>query len=83
MKQFIRVCESLYGNRTCIYKYINVNQIVELHIEQSETEINVEATLTNNERVIILNGNDLGELVGEDERTKIARTIDEIIKERK
>lgn len=82
MSNFIKVCESRYGNRTCIYHYVNVNQIVELHIEQTQTEINVEATLTNGMRVIILDRKSLKDLVG-DEVDKIATEINEIKSELK
>ncbi len=82
MKQFIKVCDSLYGNRTCIYRYINVNQIVELHIEQTHNEVNVEATLTNGKRVIILDRKSLQDLVG-DEIDKITEKINDIFNEMK
>lgn len=80
MTQFIKICDSLYGNRTCIYRYVNVNQIVELHIEQTQTEINVEATLTNGKRVIILDRKSLKDLVGE---TKINEIISELKESRR
>ena len=78
MKQFIKVCESRYGASTCIYHYINPNQIVELHIEKSQYEINVEATLTNGMKVIIIYKDDIVFLVGVENWEEISQEIEEI-----
>ena len=78
MKQFIKVCESRYGASTCIYHYINTNQIVELHIEKSQYEINVEATLTNGMKVIIIYKDDIVFLVGVENWEEISQEIEEI-----
>ena len=78
MKQFIKVCESRFGASTCIYHYINTNQIVELHIEKSQYEINVEATLTNGMKVIIIYKDDIVSLVGVENWEEISQEIEEI-----
>lgn len=75
MTQFIKVCDSIYGNRSCIYYDINPNLIVELHIEKTQTERNVEATLVGGHKVIILFGTDLELLVGEKRAREIAEEI--------
>ena len=80
MKQFIKVCESRYGASTCIYHYINPNQIVELHIEKSQYEINVEATLTNGMKVIIIYSADMESLIGEEEWGKMKQILEEMKK---
>ena len=81
MKQFIRVCDSLYGGRTCIYRYVNPNQIVEVHIGQTQYEVNVEALLTNGQRVIILHKEDLLVLVGEKYAKEIMNELEELFNE--
>lgn len=75
MTQFIKVCDSIYGNRSCIYYDVNPDLIVELHIETTQTERNIEATLVNGHRVIILFGTDLELLVGEKRAREIAEEI--------
>lgn len=75
MKQFIKVCDSIYGNRSCIYYDVNPDLIVELHIEQTQTERNVEATLVGGHRVIILLASDLELLVGEKRANEIVEEI--------
>ena len=80
MKQFIKTCDSIYGGRSCIYRFVNPNQIVELHITHSEREVNVEAVLTNGERVIILNKDDLVELVGEKHTNEILEAMEKLCK---
>lgn len=82
MSEFIKVCESRYGRTTCIYYYVNPNQIVELHIEQDEYEVNVEASLTNGQRVILLDKKDLVALVGEEKSKEIIIKMEELAKER-
>ena len=60
----IKVCESNYGGRTCIYSYINPTYIVQLKGVSTQYENNVEAELINGKRVIILYDEDLLMLVG-------------------
>ena len=74
--KFVRVCESRYGGRSCIYHYINLNQIVEFHISTTDNEICIEATLTNGMRVI-LGDNEIQELLSETECKKLKEQIDE------
>lgn len=65
MERFIKVCEpTLGGASTCIYRYVNTKHIVSIQLNFSQYEVNVEATLTNNTRVIILKREDIVDLVG-------------------
>ena len=75
MALFIKTCESSYGNRTEIYHYVNVNQIIEIHVEKTQSEMNVEATLTNGMRVIIMYYEDL-EKLGKEVANKIKKEFD-------
>lgn len=75
MKQFITVCDSNYGNKSCNYYDVNPDLIVELHIEETQTERNVVATLVGGHRVIILFGSDLELLVGEKRAKEIIEEI--------
>lgn len=77
MIKLIKVCASRYGGETCIYSYINPNYIVELGIVQTQHEINVEALMSNGDRVIILYKNDLKEIVGEERYNEIMEEIEE------
>lgn len=83
MKQFIKTCDSIYGGVSCIYRYINPNQIVELHIEQTQHEVTVEALLTSGQRVIVLDAGDLEQLVGEKYTKEIREKIYDICLEEK
>ena len=83
MKQLIKMCKSSYGGRTCIYHYVNPNQIVEIHVETTENEVNVEALLTSGQRMIILLKEDLIDLVGEDYAQEIMKKIEETIEEKR
>ena len=75
MKQFIKVCDSIYGGLSCIYRFVNPNQIVEVHITHTDHEVNVEAILTSGQRVILLEKEDLVELVGENYTKEIMDAI--------
>lgn len=83
MDKFIKVCDSIYGASSCIYRFVNPNQIVELHITHSQREVNVEALLTSGQRVIILEPEDILDFVGEDYLREILEAIKEIINEHK
>ena len=78
-KQFIKMCDSLYGATTCIYRFVNPNQIVEVHITHTEREVNVEALLTSGQRMIILRKEDLVDLVGEDYTQEIMDAIGKLL----
>ena len=75
MGKFIKTCDSIYGGISCIYRYVNPNQIVEVHIEQTQREVSVEALLTSGQKVIILEEEDLKELVGEKRTQEIKESI--------
>ena len=79
-KKFFRVCESRYGETSAIYHYINPDQIVSFHISYCTHEICIEAVLTNNMRVILMNKNDVKSLVGEEENLKIEKEMIEYAK---
>ena len=81
MKQFIKMCDSLYGARTCIYRFVNPNQIVEVHITHTQHEVNVEALLTSGQRMIVLHKEDLVDLVGENYTQEIMDAIKELTNE--
>ena len=83
MKQFIKACDSIYGSSSCIYRFVNPNQIVEVHITHTEREVNVEALLTSGQRVILLEKEHLIELVGEIHAKEIAKAIKELGEEKK
>ena len=82
MTQFIKVCDSIYGNKSCRYYDVNPELIVELHIEQTQTERNVEATLVNGQKVIILFMSDIRLLVGEKRAREIEKEYCDIAKRR-
>ena len=75
MKQFIYACESAYSNQSGICRYVNINHIVELNIVKTQYEINVEITLTNNQRMIVLHEDDIRLLVGDEEAHEIFRIM--------
>ena len=81
MRQFIRVCDSLYGGRSCIYRYVNPKQIVEVHTTQTQYEVNVEALLTSGQKVIILHKNDLSILVGDEYAKEILKEVEKLLNE--
>ena len=76
MEKFIEVCvSSLGGERTGIYLYVNPMHIVELHFNQTQYERNIEATLIDKTRVIILYQKDLVNLVGEEYALELKRKV--------
>lgn len=77
MIKLVKACASQYGARTCIYSYINPNYIVELGIVQTQHEINIEALMSNGDRVIIMYKDDLKEIVGEERYNEIMEEIEE------
>lgn len=79
-KKFFRVCESSYGRTTAIYHYINPNQIVSFHLSYSTHEVCIEAVLTNNMRVILMNKDDVVSLIGEEEYLKLEKKMVEYAK---
>ena len=82
MKQFIKVCDSIYGGSSCIYRFVNPNQIVEVHITaHTQREVNVEALLTSGQRVLLLEKGDLIELVGTDYAKEIMEAINKLCKD--
>ena len=81
MNQFIKTCDSIYGGTSCIYRFVNPNQIVEVHITHTEREVNVEALLTSGQRVLILEIEDLEKLVGEKYTEEIREAIKELTHE--
>lgn len=81
MPKFIKVCDSIYGGRSCIYRFVNINQIAEVHITHTQHEVNVEALLTSGQRVIILEKEDLVESVGENYTKEIMEAIKELTNE--
>lgn len=83
MKQFIKVCDSIYGGSSCIYRFVNPNQIVEVHITHTQHEVSVEALLTSGQRVLLLEKEDLVELVGETYAKEIMEAISELCEEKK
>ena len=70
-KKFFRVCESSYGETTCIYHYINPNQIVSFKISYGSHEVCIEAVLTNNMRVILMDKDYVVSLIGDEEYLKL------------
>ena len=80
-KHFIKVCDSIYGASSCIYRFVNPNQIVEIHITHSQREINVEALLTSGQRVLLLESEDIIELVGENYAKEIQQAIKELVEQ--
>lgn len=80
-KMFIKMCDSLYGSTTCIYRFVNVNQIVEVHITHTDREINVEAVLTNGQRMLFLKKEDLERVVGTIYSNEIMEAIKELTNE--
>ena len=83
MTQFIKVCDSIYGGSSCIYRFVNPNEIVEVHISQSQREVCVEALLTSGQRVILLEKEDLIKLVGENHTKEIMEAINDLCNEKK
>ena len=81
-KKFFKVCESNYGGTTCIYHYINPNQIVSFKISYGSHEVCVEAVLTNNMRVILMNKDDVVSLIGNDEYRKLEKEMIEYSNEK-
>ena len=79
---FIKMCDSIYGGTSCIYRFVNPNQIVELHINHTQHEVNVEAVLTSGQRVIFLDKEDLIKLVGENYTKEIMDAIDKLCMEK-
>lgn len=74
-KKFFRVCESSYGGTSAIYHYINPNQIVSLHISYCTCEVCIEAVLTNNMRVILMNKDDVVSLIGDEEYLQLEKKM--------
>ena len=74
--KIVRVCESRYGGPTCIYHYINLNQIVEFHVSATDYVVCIEATLTNGMRVI-LGDEAIQRLLSETDCKKLKEQIDE------
>ena len=83
MKAFIKACDSIYGGSSCIYRFVNPYQIVELHITHTQREVQVEMLLTSGQRVILLYDEDLVDLVGEEQANEIIKAIIEIKKEKR
>lgn len=81
-RHFIKMCDSIYGGTSCLYRFVNPEQIVELHITHTEREVNVEAVLTSGRRVIFLNKEDLVEIVGEDYTKEIMKAIEKLCMEK-
>lgn len=75
--KLIKTCDSIYGSISCIYRYVNPAQIVEVHIEHTQRTVAVEALLTSGQKVIILKEEDLENLVGETSAKEIREKIEE------
>lgn len=77
MEKFIEVCESYYGSPSCIYHYINPNQVMSFCIVRSEKSKTIELKLVDGRYMVLLHKTDLKVFVEEEDAERIMRAIED------